>query len=803
MTTPHIQQLQGEITQLEVLLNEKKQSLVRLQEEAVAARTTLRAIPIASKYTMSVKDKIALFRSLFRGREDVYAKRYESKKTGQSGYLPACQNEWVQGVCEKAITKKKNACAVCQSRIFIPVSDELVEYHLSGFLPNDSYKLPFVMGVYPLLKDETCWFLALDFDKQTWRQDAQMFMETCRAENFPASLERSRSGNGAHIWLFFECPIPAAKARTLGSVLMTKTLDRRPEIGLDSFDRFFPNQDTLPKGGFGNLIALPLQKAARAQHNTEFLDERFTPYPDQWTYLISIKRIAEEKLDAIIATAVKRNEVLPVAFTSLESNSVEDKKLWERKDADLPAITEKLPAEIDVILSDQLYINHIGLPPILRNRILRLASFSNPEFYQQQAMRLPTWNKPRILWCYEFFPEYIGLPVACLDGLKNILEFYHIIPHIQDEQNHGKSIEVVFHGELYAGQKKAVNALLPFTDGILSATTAFGKTIVALYLIVERKVNTLILVHRKQLLDQWAARIEQFLGIPKKEIGCFSGAKKKLTGAVDIAVMQSVSKQGVVAEWVKDYGQIIVDECHHISASSFERIVRKCPARYRLGLSATVTRKDGQHPIVLMNMGAIRYVARQKPDMVSRVLIPHQTMFQLPITVDPPAIQDVFRLLIDDEQRNAQIIEDMLSAYAEGREILVLSERVRHLALLYEKLRNKTEHLFILKGGLGKKQLSAIMDEISAVPVGANRIILATGKYLGEGFDLPCLDTLFLVFPFSWKGTLTQYAGRLGRTYTGKTEIRIYDYVDDKVPMLKRMYTKRVKGYKALGFGSG
>jgi superfamily II DNA or RNA helicase len=267
--------------------------------------------------------------------------------------------------------------------------------------------------------------------------------------------------------------------------------------------------------------------------------------------------------------------------------------------------------------------------------------------------------------------------------------------------------------------------------------------------------------------------------------------------------------KGVVADWVKDYGQIIVDECHHISASSFESIVRKCPARYRLGLSATVIRKDGQHPIVLMNLGNIRYVARQKAGLVNRVLIPRPTLFQLPVTAQPseasvpPAIQDIFRLLIADEQRNAQIIGDILCAYAEGREILVLSERLEHLALLYERLRSQTEHLFILKGGLGKKQLRVVMDEINGVSSGAHRIILATGKYLGEGFDLPCLDTLFLVFPFSWKGTLTQYTGRLGRTYAGKTEIRIYDYVDDKVPVLQRMYNKRVKGYKALGFGRG
>ncbi|MDR1047879.1 MAG: DEAD/DEAH box helicase family protein, partial [Treponema sp.] len=273
----------------------------------------------------------------------------------------------------------------------------------------------------------------------------------------------------------------------------------------------------------------------------------------------------------------------------------------------LPLITEPLPQTVEVVAADQIYINHMGLPPILRNRILRLASFSNPEFYRAQAMRLPTWNKPRILYCYEFFPGYIGLPVGCLEGLKQILDFYHITPQIQDKQNHGTSIAADFRGELYDEQKEAAEAVASFPMGILSASTAFGKTVIALWLIARRGVNTLILVHRKQLMDQWLQRIQQFLTIPKAEIGCFSGTKTKRFGKIDIAVMQSLSRKDGIPEWIKDYGQIIVDECHHISAASFECVIRKCPAYYRLGLSTTITRKDGQQPIVLMNLGEPRY----------------------------------------------------------------------------------------------------------------------------------------------------------------------------------------------------
>jgi superfamily II DNA or RNA helicase len=529
------------------------------------------------------------------------------------------------------------------------------------------------------------------------------------------------------------------------------------------------------------------------------------------------KKLGEEKLDSLIRAAAERRELLPVAWQSenfFEHNETGDEdKPWKKQVEALPIITEQLPSTVEVVISDQIYVNHTGLPPILRNRLLRLASFSNPEFYRAQAMRLPTWNKPRILCCYEFFPKYIGLPVGCFDGLKTILTHYSITPQIQDEQNHGSPVNFEFLGELRDDQKKAAETLLADSTGILSASTAFGKTIVALWLMAERKVNTIILVHRKQLMDQWVERISQFLGIPKKEIGCIGGGKKNRTGIIDIAVMQSVGKknkpnQGLVEEWIKDYGQVIVDECHHVSASSFERIIRNCPAHYRLGLSATVIRKDGQHPIVFMNLGPVRYSSGRaaEPVLFAQKVIPRLTAFtlpELPPGTAPPAIHDVFHQLWTDEKRNALIVDDVTAAYREGRECLVLSERLEHLAMLREQLQGSVDNLFVLTGGMGRKQYRTIMENISAVPKGDNRVILATGKYLGEGFDLPCLDTLFLVFPFSWKGTLIQYTGRLNRTYYEKTEIRIYDYVDEKVPVLSRMYGRRLKGYTSMGFVPG
>jgi len=794
--------LQKEIAELEQTLAIKKRQLEKAQTTFVkqATSTTIRQDTLpgdSSKVSLSELNnnsspeiKITLFRSLFRGREDVYATRFESRKTGKPGYHPACRNEWVKGICEKSRTK----CGSCNQHSFEPVTDNVIKNHLTGSI---------VMGVYPLLLNETCHFLAIDFDKESWREDARAFMDTCRLEEIPASLERSRSGNGGHIWIFYDKPVPAAKARKLGSFLMTRTLDTRPEISLNSFDRFFPNQDTMPKCGFGNLIALPLQKNAREKNHSVFLDDNMVPYADQWRFLASIKRMDENKLDYIIKNAIQHEELLPVVFDPIEVD--DEAKPWQKKSNILPRINEPLPQKVEIMLAEQLYANHTGLPPVLRNRILRLASFANPEFYKAQKMRLSTWDKPHILYCYEFFPEYIGLPVGCLDGLLAILEHYQIKHELQNKQNHGQSIDVRFTGELRDDQKEAFQKLMANQMGILSATTAFGKTIVALRIIAERKVNTLILVHRKLLADQWIERINQFLGIPKKDIGYYSGIKKERTGIIDIAVMQSIVKKDKVEDWVTEYGQIIVDECHHISAASFERIIRKCPAYYRLGLSATVIRKDGQHPIVLMNLGEVRYSnTHNNASLFSQKVFPRFTVFNMPTESNiPPAIQDIFHNLYMNEDRNKLIIQDILNAHREGRECLDLSERLEHLDILRDTLKEHVSSLFVLKGGLGKKQIKAIMEAIQNAPSNEHKVILATGKYLGEGFDLPSLDTLFLVFPFSWKGMLVQYTGRLNRVSYGKKEIQVYDYVDEKVPVLARMYGRRLKGYKALGFTVG
>jgi hypothetical protein len=529
----------------------------------------------------SPEAKIALFRSLFRGRDDVYPRRFESRKTGKSGYQPACANEWARGMCEKPKVK----CAECPHRRFLPVTDDVIRWHLSG---RDDSGRDFVMGIYPMLQDETCFFLAADFDKANWQLDAGAILDTCRRMNMVAALERSRSGNGGHVWLFFEAAIPAALARRLGSHILTETMERRPDIGLDSYDRFFPNQDTLPQGGFGNLITLPLQKQARDLGNSAFLDEQCLPYSDQWAFLSALRKIDRSVVEDIVRDAERRGRIVGVRIALADEDDAEPRTTAPSRLRKEAPIAEPLPESVELVFGDQIYIAKDQLPPGLRNRLLRLAAFQNPEFYKAQAMRLPTYGRPRIIACAEDFPNHIGVPRGCLEDVQKLLSDLHVNPVVRDERYAGTPLNVEFRGRLRPDQETAARAMLAHDTGVLSATTAFGKTVVAAWLIAQRGVSTLVLVHRRQLLEQWVERLSAFLGLPAKDIGRIGGGRRKPTGLLDVAVIQSLVRKGVVRDCVAQYGYLIVDECHHLSAQSFEHVARRAKSKFVTGLSATV-----------------------------------------------------------------------------------------------------------------------------------------------------------------------------------------------------------------------
>lgn len=775
--------------QLESLVAENARLIALLESHGIQWNSSQPVVLVAREpepTKLSTADKVALFRRLFRGRTDVYPIRWEGKTSGKAGYAPACANEWRAGVCEKPRVK----CGDCCNRLLIPLSDAVIYDHLAG---------EHTIGVYPLLEDDTCYFLAADFDEADWRDDARAFMQSCEELGVPAALEISRSGNGAHAWVFFANRVSARDARRLGTAIISHTCSRTRQLKLESYDRLFPNQDTMPKGGFGNLIALPLQKWPRENGCSVFVDTELRPYPDQWGFLASIQPMAPHDIDPTILRAMGGVHPLDVTFIDDEDLATP----WKGQSTPTKKLTGQMPKSLTVTLANLVYFEKAQLPQALANRLIRLAAFQNPEFYKAQAMRMSVWDKPRIIGNAENYPQHIALPRGCLDPTLALLQDNGIACDLRDERFGGEPIDVSFVGTLRLDQEAAVTGMLHHDTGVLCAPTAFGKTVTAAAMIARRGVNTLVLVHRTELLKQWQERLQAFLGVGNGVVGTVGGGKTKPTGKIDIAVMQSVSRQGEVNPLVENYGQVIVDECHHVGAVSFDAILKRTKARYVLGLTATPIRRDGQQPIIFMQCGPIRYTAA-KPAGAPHTLevLPRSRFTRIDLPTDA-GIQDVFRHLANDQVRTEAIADEVRDAIEQGRKVLVLTERTEHLDAIMAALDGLEPAPFILHGRMSKKQRAALVAALDALPPDAPRVLLSTGKLVGEGFDYPPLDTLVLAMPVSWKGTLQQYAGRLHREHAGKTDVRIIDFVDTGHPALLRMWDKRQAGYRAMGYRMG
>lgn len=755
--------------------------------------------------TLSIDERIRLFQSLFKGREDVFARRWFSKTTGKSGYQPVCINEWKQGLCDK----KKYRCAICPNRNFAPLTTQDMYRHLEG---KDEYCCD-VVGLYAIMQDNNCAFLCADFDdkncKYGYKEDVLAFVGVCREWLIPYAIERSRSGNGAHVWIFFEAPLPASKARRLGNAILTEAMTRNGQMSFNSYDRFFPNQDYLPEGGFGNLVALPLQGQARRKENSVFVDNDFLVYKDQWAFLYNLKKIQESTIDQLLR--LHSQEELGKLSMSSES------KPWVTP---LPQnITqEDFHAKVEIIKADKLYIPLKAVSAKVLNHLKRIAAFKNPEFYSKQALRLSTYAIPRIISCFDITNEYLAMPRGCEDATLSFLNDNAVTYTITDKTDHGNKISVSFQGEEREEQLEAINALLPYTNGILHATTAFGKTVTAAAIIARKKVNTLILVHSKALLKQWHDRLTEFLNIDylKHEeknkrgrrkvfspIGCFDSSGNTLHGIIDIALIQSCLDEDGVKPFVQDYGMVIVDECHHVSSITFEQVLRSIKAHTIYGLTATPIRKDGHQPIIFMQCGPIRFSTDAKSQIAKqsfdRFLIPRFTSYNS-ILEDRLSIATLYKYLSEDEIRNNLIVEDICKAVNTGRTPIILTNRTAHVSALAEKLKATIKNVISLTGIGTTKEKREAMQRLQTIPDSEQLVIVATGKYVGEGFDYPRLDTLFLALPISWKGLLTQYAGRLHREYEGKKDVRIYDYIDIHEPICDSMYRKRLKGYAAIGY---
>ena len=779
-----------------MLKNMNRQELIKLIEKLEKENKKLKEkiygkqpekIQIESNKAISNEEKIKIFMNVFKGRTDVFAKRYVSKKTGKAGYTPVCKNEFNKYKCDKPKVK----CSECAFRELVPLTEDIVLKHLKGEIG---------IGIYPLLPGDVCNFLAIDFDKKTYEKDVSAFWSICDELNVPIYVERSRSGNGAHVWIFFEGSVLAKVARKLGNILLTKTIEKG-SLDLSSYDRLFPNQDTMPKGGFGNLIALPFQGESCKSGNTVFVDKYFDVQKKQIEILANIKKMTKDEVYTIVEKYANEDFAEPETTEIIEDDEIPKKE----------NIKDIIFANnIECILDNQIYVKKLKLLPNEISYLKRLASFTNPEFYEKQRLRLPIYKTPRIISCFEEDERFLILPRGCMDKIRTICEKSNVKLVIKDNRELGIKTDYNFVGTLNKKQEKVMNELLKYDTGVLCATTGFGKTVIAAKIISKLKVNALVLVNRNSLLEQWKERLSYFLDINKKEIGQIGASKENLNGKLDIASVQSLTKKENMEDLVKNYGLVIVDECHHVAAYGFEQVMKAIRSKYVYGLTATPTRKDGLHKIIYMQCGDIRVRVANRELKQNRkmehVVIVKNTGYKFIGEEEKQKLQisELLNDMCNNVFRNEIIIEDIKQSVLQGRIPIVLTERVDHLKILKEGLEEKLKGLgipvVIYKGTMGKKQAVEVQNILrEADEEGRPRIILATSSSIGEGFDDSRLDTLFLTMPVSWKGRIIQYVGRLHREHDGKNKVIVYDYLDN-MKVLDKMFERRMRGYKIAGY---
>lgn len=755
--------------------------------------------------SFSILEKLQLFNDLFIGRRDVYARGFQSKKYNKMGYSPACANADNKTLCQRGRIR----CLDCPNRVFAQFDLKAIKMHLQG---QDGMGRPFIAGLYPLMPDDTCKLLAVDFDSDNYQAESLSFLSICDRYHIPAYLERSRSGNGAHVWFFFKDFVKASAVRKMATLLLEATMAEHSSVTLASFDRLIPNQDTLPEGGFGNLIALPLQRQPRYQGNSVFVDRQFRPFDDQWQYLATVQKISIPDIHRVIDELAQTekdfsNQTSPLDHLT-ESQPFEIKPWEPETDNDQwKRIAESQTQKLTIVLANGLYFDKRELSPKLKSALSRLASFPNPVFFERQAKRFSTRNIPRFITCYEEKGNYLFIPRGLTDKTTSLFNDLDIRYEVLDKRSLGSHLNVHFQGSLRPKQRLVVNQLLKKETGVLCASTGFGKTVSGLYALAQRGVSTLIITNRKELANQWRVSAEIFLDLPRESIGTISSGKVKPTGIVDIATVQTLANQKDWQKEISRYGMIIVDECHHAAARQFEAVLKRYRAKFILGLSATPRRRDGHQPIVYMQCGPVRYRVNHKKENQSQPLM-HRlcvrpTPFKSALVSNEQRkikIQDVFKEMIQDQNRNAFIISDVLEAYREGRFSVVITERREHLEILRQGL-PEIKQLAVLYGSMkSKERVKEIGKLKSFSKEQGGAVLLATGKLIGEGFDEAKLDTLFLTMPISDRSVLIQYVGRLHRLCDQKTEVRVVDYRDCQDPRLEKTFLKREKIYRAIGY---
>ncbi|WP_166969247.1 DEAD/DEAH box helicase [Brevibacterium atlanticum] len=811
------------------------QRVAQLEAELAQARTELAAFDAANPahasnpelqhereavtHSSSLDSKLDLFMSRFSGRDDVYARRWESAKTGKRGWSPATRS----GFYDPKRVRPED---------YEPLSRQLVARHLSGTrnaAPDDTRK-PLHIGLYPLRKDDTCRLLACDFDDADWQSAAGAFVDECTGAGVDCLAEISSSGSGAHIWMFFESSVPAAVARRAGLTLLRRAIDKDRSISFSSYDRLFPSQDRLPinssgRGSFGNLIALPLQGDMRSRGTTVFADPHtWMPYKDQFAALDRTRLVPVAIIDGL-ADDPGADQLGPRDSAGTTDGRAENSR-WRPKPRkeEIKALRSEISgAEITVRRDSQLHIPTVGMPSVLVSELKHLSSLANPEFYRKQAMRMSTYGEPRVVVRFEEDEEELRMPRGLADEARSRLELAGYTVRRRSSRRKREPIQADFTGELRNDQRAAVAKMIKHDMGVLVAPPGTGKTVMACALIAERQVATAILVPTRELLLQWRERLSQFLSLEDTQIGQLGGGRRKTTGIIDLIMMRSVSHRNADPSVLDRYGQIILDECHGAAAPAAEAALNRVDAPRWLGLTATPYRADQLNGLITMQCGPIRWdMSAPSSDNASspsgtgaraedtandppeRRLVIHPTEFATEESGSSGlSMPDLYGELSADQSRNELIVDEIAKAANFDRHILVLTNRIDHLRRLAQDLKRRVSDefpLIELHGQLKPDERAVQRENLqSAALSGRPFILLAIDKVAGEGFDLPSLDTLFLTMPIAFKGKIVQNLGRITRGGSA-AEVSVHDFYDSHVPVLDRMFLKRQRAIKKEGF---
>lgn len=726
----------------------------------------------------STTEKLELFYSYFQGREDVYATKWISK-SGKTGFSPHGDGTWINkdGKYRKEI------------HTYYPYTIQTVNDHIRA----EKAEFKMGAGIYPMLENDQTRLVVIDFDKDNAIEEAKAVVKVCRKNDIDVLIERSQSGDGIHLWFFFQDEISAATARYFAQMIIRQAMAELEVVQFQSFDRIIPMQDTLPTNSLGNIIALPLRADKVKENKTVFLDDNFEVVDDLWDTLAGTIKYTEAEITSYIRMF---KESLPVQYYKNDNSNV----------------NIHLPDKLIVEEAGELVIGKSQISKKNLVQLAHLATFHNPEFYKKQNMRVPTWDTPQFITSASEDEENLYLP----RGLKSKLEQFNTDIEFIDGLNEGHFIDITFKGKLRDNQKNAVKTILKHHTGIISAPTGFGKTVVTANVIAERKVSTLIIVHSTVLAEQWKERLSEFLEIKsepftehtptgrirkKDKIGELHSGKENLSHNIDIALYQSLVGKEDLENYLDPYGMVIVDEVHHVGAQTFEDVVKTINSRYLYGLTATPNRKDGLTPILFMRFGEM--IVEEKEGVEEHLLIPKYfyPRFTNYSDLNPElGYQQHLNNMVNIEDRNAQIVSDVIANINEQRTCLVLTERVSHTVVLKQIIEEKLldTNVYVLTSEEKDRENKENIEKMksSKDPF----VVIGTSKKVGEGFDLLKLESVFFTLPFSWKDRTTQYVGRLHRGLSEKDELRVYDYVDIGVEMFGRMYQKRMKVYNKLNY---